>query len=109
MSSISNVTPRERRSLAMLANCRPNSRLACQAKIKGPGVHIEVPHGRYLSQTSDLESLIGRRAEQPILHPVDGHVLIQLGKIITRSRIRKLAQVDIDVLEMRQRSLTIGK
>ncbi|MCA9661509.1 MAG: (2Fe-2S)-binding protein [Myxococcales bacterium] len=106
---LSKVTPRERRSLTMLADARPNSRLACQAKVCGDGVRVALPRGRYITSTTDLESLIGRRAEEPILHPVDGQTLIAPGKIITRSRIRALAQVDYDVAEMRTRSLTLRR
>lgn len=107
MDSLSPLTPRERSSLAMLAERQPNSRLACQAKVQKPGVTIALPAGRFIEQTGDLESLIGRRAEQRILHPVHGGVLIEVGKIITRSRLRELSFVDVDVAEMRTRSLTL--
>ncbi len=101
------ITPRERSSLRMLSECRPNSRLACQAKVTGEGVAVALPRGRYLTASRDLESLIGRRADERILHPVDGRVLIESGKIITRSRIQELAQVDVDVAEVKTHSLTL--
>ncbi|WP_293255948.1 hypothetical protein [Nannocystis sp.] len=69
---------------------------------------VGLPGGRYLTATKDLESLVGRRAEERVLHPVDGRVLIEAGKIITRSRIRELSQVDVDLAEMRTRSLSMG-
>lgn len=100
-------TPREQMSLRMLSDLRANSRLACQAKVGGEGVTVTLPRGRYLTATKDLESLIGRRAEERILHPVDGRILIESGKIITRSRIGELAQIDVDVAEMKTRSLTL--
>ncbi len=100
-------TPREQRSLQMLADSRADSRLACQAKVTGAGVQVALPRGRYLIATTDLEALIGRRAEEPILHPVDGRQLIAPGKIITRTRITELASVDVDVAELRTRSLSI--
>lgn len=106
---LSPITPRERRSLRMLSDARPNSRLACQAKVIGEGVKVRPPQGRYITGTSDLESLIGRRAEEPILHPVDGQTLIAPGKIITRSRVRALVQVDYEIAEMRTRSLSLRK
>lgn len=99
-------TPREQMSLRMLSDCRPNSRLACQAKVTGDGVEVTLPRGRYLTATRDLESLIGRRADERILHPVDGRVLIDVGKIITRTRISELNQVDVDVAELKTRSLS---
>lgn len=99
-------TPREKMSLQMLATLRPESRLACQAKVTGEGVEVALPRGRYLTATRDLEGLVGRRAEERILHPVDGRVLIETGKIITRSRIGELSQVDVDVAELKTRSLS---
>ena len=104
---LSPVTPRERSSLRMLSECRANSRLACQAKVTGDGVTVALPRGRYLTASRDLEALIGRRADERILHPVDGRVLIESGKIITRSRIQELAQVDVDVAEVKTHSLTV--
>ena len=68
---------------------------------------MALPRGRYLTASRDLESLIGRRADERILHPVDGRVLIESGKIITRSRIQELAQVDVDVAEVKTHSLTL--
>lgn len=106
---LSPLTPRERMSLLMLADRKPSSRLACQAKVLGEGVTVALPKGRFIDATHDLEHLIGRRAEEAILHPVHGGVLIDGGKIITRSRIRELAFVDVDVAEMRTRSLTIDR
>lgn len=106
---LSPVTPRERMSLAMLADRRPESRLACQAKVQRQGVKVALPNGRFIDSTGDLDLLIGRRAESRILHPIHGGVLIEAGKIITRSRIRELAFVDVDVAEMRTRSLTIDR
>jgi hypothetical protein len=44
----------------------------------------------YVSAVEDMESLIGRRAEQDILHPLNGKVLVQAGKLITRSVINQL-------------------
>lgn len=104
---LSPMTPRERMSLPMLADRRPSSRLACQAKVQGDGVRVELPRGRFIDSASDLEALIGRRAEEHIMHPVTGVVLIEAGKLITRSRIRELAFVDVDIAEMKTRSLSI--
>lgn len=109
MDCLSPITPRERMSLAMLADRQPNSRLACQAKVLREGVVIARPQGQFLESTADLESLIGRRAEQRVLHPVSGGLLIEAGKIITRSRLRELSFVDADIAEVRTRSLTIDR
>lgn len=104
---LSPMTPRERMSLPMLADRRPSSRLACQAKVQGEGVRIELPRGRFIDSVSDLEALIGRRAEESIMHPVTGALLVEAGKLITRSRIRELAHIDVDIAEMKTRSLSI--
>lgn len=109
LDCLSPVTPRERMSLNMLAERQPNSRLACQAKVLREGVTIALPKGLYIASSIDLESLVGRRAEQQILHPIHGGVLIDAGKIITRSRLRELSFVDVDVAEMKTRSLTIDR
>jgi ferredoxin len=101
-------TPREEMSLAMLANRKPNSRLACQAKVLGDGIKVTLPQGRYIESTVELDSLVGRRAEAAILHPVTGLVLVEEGKIITRTRINELASVNVDVAEMKARSATLG-
>lgn len=34
----------------------------------GEGVTVTLPQGRYLITTKDLESLVGRRAEERVLH-----------------------------------------
>lgn len=106
---LSPLTPREQSALRMLSECRANSRLACQAKVVGEGVEVTLPGGRYLTASSDLDALIGRRADERILHPIDGRVLIETGKIITRSRIRELAQVDVDVAEVKTHSLSFSR
>ncbi|MEO1172548.1 MAG: 2Fe-2S iron-sulfur cluster-binding protein [Myxococcota bacterium] len=108
MDLLTPMTSREKLSLKMLTNVKPSSRLACQAKVLGDGVRVSVPSGKYIEAVGDLQELIGRRAEEPILHPVDGRTLIQSGKIITRSRINELSQVDVDIAEMKQRSLSIA-
>jgi ferredoxin len=90
MESLSPINRREQRTLEVITTCRPNSRLACQARVIGQGVVVELPAGMYVSAVEDMESLIGRRAEQDILHPLNGKVLVQAGKLITRSVINQL-------------------
>lgn len=106
---LSPQTPRERVALTMLSDRKPSSRLACQAKVLREGIKIALPKGQFIDGTTDLEALIGRRAEEQILHPITGLVLIPAGKIITRSRVRELSFVDVDVQEMRARSMTIER
>jgi len=91
------MTPRERRTLGRISGIAPNSRLACQARVTREGVVVRLPDGMYVTQTKDIEDLIGRRADNNILHPIDGRILIQAGKLITRSYIMKLKDLDVEV------------
>lgn len=90
-------TSQETLTLTVLTGAKPNSRLACQAMLVGDGVEIELPEGLYVESLSELEALIGQRAEVPILHPVTGDILVEAGKVIVRSLIMKLKDVDYDI------------
>ena len=91
-ASLTPLNKREKRTLEVITTCRTNSRLACQARVIGEGVVIEIPSGMYLSAINDIESLIGRRAQEDILHPISGSVLVEAGKLITRSMITQLKE-----------------
>jgi ferredoxin len=90
MSALSPVNRREQRTLEVITTCKPNSRLACQARVLGEGVVVELPPGMYINSIKDIEALIGRRAEQNLLHPVTGQVLVEQGKLITRSMLMQI-------------------
>jgi ferredoxin len=90
MESLSPVNRRELRSLEVITTCTKFSRLACQARVLGEGITVEVPSGMYISEIDNIEDLIGRRAEDNILHPITGTVLVEAGKLITRSMITQL-------------------
>lgn len=102
--SISPITKREQRTLGVITSCRMNSRLACQAKVIGEGVVIELPAGMYISSNDDIEDLIGRRAQEDILHPLSGQILVEEGKLITRSMINQLQTTQTQVSEFLSRS-----
>lgn len=91
------MTAREKRTLGRVTGCAPNSRLACQAKVLREGVRVRLPEGLYVTSQRELEDLIGMRAERSILHPIDGRVLVARGKIITRSFIMQLSNIDFDI------------
>lgn len=93
MESLSPINRREQRTLEVITTCKPNSRLACQARVMGQGVVVELPAGMYVSAVEDVEALIGRRAQQDILHPLNGKILVEAGKLITRSMIMQLKDV----------------
>jgi ferredoxin len=99
MESLSPINRREQRTLGVITTCQANSRLACQARVLGEGVVIELPSGMYVSQFEDLETLIGRRAEQNILHPISGKVLVEEGKLITRTMITQLKDTQVKASE----------
>lgn len=90
MNALSPINRREQRTLEVITSCKTNSRLACQARVLANGVVVELPPGMYINSVKDVEALIGRRAEQNLLHPVTGEVLVEEGKLITRSTLRQL-------------------
>lgn len=90
MESLSPISRREQRTLEVITSCKVNSRLACQARVLQEGVVVELPPGMYINSLKDIEALIGRRAEQDLLHPLTGQVLVESGKLITRSMLKKL-------------------
>ena len=97
--SVSPMTRREQRTLGVITSCRMDSRLACQAKVIGEGVVVELPAGMYISADDNVEDLIGRRAQEDILHPLSGQVLVEEGKLITRSMIAQLQETQTQVSE----------
>ena len=90
MESLSPPSRREKRTLEVITTADSNSRLACQALVLNEGVIVELPNGMYVNAIEDIEALIGRRADQDILHPLNGKVLVESGKLVTRSMITQL-------------------
>ena len=90
MEALSPINRREQRTLEVITSCKPNSRLACQARVVANGVVVELPPGMYINSLQDIEALIGRRAEQDLLHPITGQVLVEAGKLVTRSTLRQV-------------------
>lgn len=99
MDSLSPVNRRELRTLEVITTANKFSRLACQARVINEGVVVEVPSGMYVSQIDNIEDLIGRRAEENILHPLTGAVLVEAGKLVTRSMISQLKDTQVQVSE----------
>ena len=90
MGNLSPMNRREQRTLEVITSCQQNSRLACQARVLDNGVVVELPPGMYINSLKDIEDLIGRRAEQDLLHPLTGKVLVEAGKLITRSMLKTI-------------------
>jgi ferredoxin len=99
MAALSPIARREQRTLEVITTCKPNSRLACQAKVIAEGVVVELPVGMYIQSIQDIEALIGRRCERPMLHPVTGQTLVGIGQLITRSMVRQLESTDFRIGE----------
>ena len=55
---------------------------------------IEVPQGMYIGSIGELKNLIGKRAQQNLIHPLTGEVLVEEGKLILRSALEKMAEID---------------
>lgn len=87
---LSPMTERERRTLTTITGVNSDSRLACQARVLGDGVVVQLPPGMYVEHPDDVSHLIGSRAKEDLLHPVNGSVLIPAGTLITRSRLEQL-------------------
>ena len=97
MESLTPINEREERTLALITGAQETSRLSCQCKVVGEGVEVLLPDGLYVESFNDIEALIGKRTRVPVLHPIDGRILIQKNKIITRTSISSLADTDFDV------------
>ncbi len=97
--SVSPMTRREQRTLEVITTCNARSRLACQTRVLDEGVVVELPSGMYISSDDEVEDLIGRRAQEDILHPISGQVLVEEGKLITRSMISQLQTTQTQVRE----------
>jgi len=104
MDSLSPMSRREQRTLEVITTCKPNSRLACQARVLGEGIVIELPVGVYVESIQDIEALIGRRCEIPLLNPVTGKTLVDVGQLITRSVVRQLENTNFRVNEQLSRT-----
>lgn len=97
MDKLSPRSERENRTLSFITGASPDSRLACQCRVLGEGVTVEVPEGMYIERAEDLMEYLGQRAHTNILHPINGAILIEKGKIITRSRLEELKRLNVEV------------
>lgn len=93
---LSPMEMREKRTLGRLSARGENSRLACQARVLKEGVKVRLPKGMYVTERINLQSLVGKRAQENILHPIDGSILIEEGKLITRYAVMELEAIDFN-------------
>ena len=94
---LSPITKKEQRTLGLITTCNETSRLACQARVVGDGIVVQLPSGTYINEVDNIDDLVGRRAQADILHPITGEVLVEESKLITRSMISQLNDTKIKV------------
>ena len=94
MEKLSPPNAQERLTLSFISTVQPNSRLACQSRILGDGVVVELPSGMYVGSLGELKALIGQRATANLIHPYTGELLVEEGKLILRSALEKMSQID---------------
>lgn len=99
---LSPISAREERTLGLIADTDADSRLACQCKVLGEGIVVEVPAAMYLKSADDLMDLIGEEAKQDYRHPVSGAVLIPKGKIITRTMLTLCSSIAKDLEKIKE-------
>ncbi|WP_019502036.1 2Fe-2S iron-sulfur cluster-binding protein [Pseudanabaena sp. PCC 6802] len=94
MDALSPPTQQERLTLSLMRIEQSNARLACQCKVLDRGVVLEVPKGKYVNSEAELESLVGKKAQQSLVHPFTGEVLVQEGKLILRTALEKMQELN---------------
>jgi ferredoxin len=85
-------TQQERMTFQFTKIDRPGARLACQTRVIGDGVVIELPKGTFVESEQDLEREIGKKAQATLIHPLTGEVLVEAGKLVLRSALEKMKQ-----------------
>jgi ferredoxin len=94
MNCLSAPTEQELMTLSLMRIEQSNARLACQCKVLDAGVVINVPKGKYVASEAELESLVGKKAQQSLIHPITGEILVQEGKLILRSALEKMQDLN---------------
>ncbi|MDX1978063.1 MAG: 2Fe-2S iron-sulfur cluster-binding protein [Pseudanabaenaceae cyanobacterium bins.68] len=94
MECLTPPTEQELMTLSMMKIDQENARLACQCKVIDQGLSISMPKGKYLGSEAELESLVGKRAQQSLIHPLTGEVLVHEGKLILRTALEKMQAVN---------------
>jgi ferredoxin len=85
-------TKQEQMTLQFTKIDRPGARLACQTRVIGNGIMIELPKGTFVESEQDLVQEIGKKAKKTLIHPMTGEVLVEAGKLVMRSALEKMKQ-----------------
>jgi ferredoxin len=107
MDRLSTPTEQELMTLSLMRIEQANARLACQCKILDAGVAIVVPKGKYVASEGELELMVGKKAQQSLIHPITGEILVQEGKLILRSALEKMQELNLE-FEKEMDSLSIN-
>ncbi|WP_236579343.1 2Fe-2S iron-sulfur cluster-binding protein [Pseudanabaena sp. lw0831] len=94
MECLTPPTEQELITLNLMRIEKSNARLACQCKILEAGLVVEIPKGKYVGSEAELESLVGKKAQQSLIHPITGETLVYEGKLILRSALQRMQEVD---------------
>lgn len=94
MDCLTPPTEQEIMTLNLMKIEQSNARLACQCMVLRDGVSLEVPKGKYVGSETELEHLVGKKAQESIIHPITGEVLVYEGKLILRTALQKMQAVN---------------
>ncbi len=94
MDCLSAPTEEEMMTLSLMRIEQSNARLACQCQVLEQGLVVEVPKGKYVGSEGELESLVGKRAQQSLIHPFTSEILVHEGKLILRSALEKMRELN---------------
>lgn len=108
MDQLSPPEARERKTLSIVANSTRECRLACQSRVYGDGIVVELPKGMYIEKMEDLLGLLGTRASEHILHPITGQILIPKDKLITRSLLEASRSLEKEVERLKAKAVGGG-
>ena len=92
LDALTTPTKQEQMTLQFTKIDRPGARLACQTRVMGEGIVIELPKGTFVESEQDLVQEIGKRAKKTLIHPMTGEVLVEAGKLVMRSALEKMKQ-----------------
>ena len=92
LAALTEPTKQEQMTLQYTKIDRPGARLACQTRVLGEGIMIQLPNGTFVESEQDLVQEIGKKAKKTLIHPMTGEVLVEAGKLVMRSALEKMKQ-----------------
>lgn len=101
-AALSPKTPQEQKTLSLIVGADEFTRLACQCRVMGEGVTVELPTGLFVERLEEILELIGEEAVADYRHPVTGAVLIPKDKIITRSLLQLFKNLTEEIIKVSQ-------